>query len=111
MLNIDFELANQNNLSAEDLVFISYIELKLQEKKSDKGVITYKEILNELPIVFNSKSEQVNLKKLRRMLDNENMNKFITREVKQLGRGVGATTIFHINKENIDKLKIKGLVN
>ena len=39
------------------------------------------------------------------------MSKFITREVKQLGRGVGATTIFHINKENIDKLKIKGLVN
>ena len=40
MLNINFELANQNNLSAEDLVFISYIELKLQEKKSDKVVIT-----------------------------------------------------------------------
>ena len=111
MLNIDFSLANKNNLSADDLVFISYIELKLQEGEKDSGIIAYKEILRELPIVFNSKSEQVNLKKLRRMLDNENMSRFITREIKQLGRGVGATTIFYINRENVDKLKIKGLVN
>jgi hypothetical protein len=44
------------------------------------------------------------------MLNKEGVKKFITRETKQLGRGKGATTIFYVNKNNIQKLNVKNIV-
>jgi hypothetical protein len=45
------------------------------------------------------------------MLGNENIKKFVTREIKQLGKAKGAITIFYINRENVDMLRVRGLVN
>jgi hypothetical protein len=110
-MSINFDLAMKNNLNTEDLILISYIDLKLSEMNSSKGVINYNDILKDLPIIFNSRSEQVNVKKLRKMLSNENIKKFVTREIKQLGKAKGAITIFYINRENVDMLRVKGIVN
>lgn len=110
-MNINFDLAIKNNLNTEDLILISYIDLRLSEINSSKGVINYNDILKDLPIIFNSRSEQVNIKKLRKMLGNENIKKFITREIKQLGKAKGAITVFYVNKENVDMLRVRGLVN
>ena len=110
-MSINFDLAMKNNLNTEDLILISYIDLKLSEMNSSKCVINYNDILKDLPIIFNSRSEQVNVKKLRKMLSNENIKKFVTREIKQLGKAKGAITIFYINRENVDMLRVKGIVN
>ena len=69
-----------------------------------------KQIIKDLPIIFNSSSESTNIKKIRNMLNKEGVKKFITRETKQLGRGKGATTIFYVNKNNIQKLNVKNIV-
>ena len=108
MTNVNMDLAIKSNLNTEDLVLISYVERIVGELNCKE--INYKQIIKDLPIIFNSSSENTNIKKIRNMLNKEGVKKFITRETKQLGRGKGATTIFYVNKNNIQKLNVKNIV-
>ena len=45
------------------------------------------------------------------MLNKEGMQNFITRTIKQQGRGLGAKVEFKINSDNVKNLNTKGIVN
>ena len=45
------------------------------------------------------------------MLNKEGMQNFITRTIKQQGRGLGAKVEFKINGDNVKSLNTKGIVN
>ena len=44
------------------------------------------------------------------MLDKEGMKKFITRDILRKGREFGTVVLFRLNKENILKLNVEGVV-
>ena len=111
MTKINNDLAIKNNLNAEDIILISYLELINSEIGKDNHFsIGYSKIINDLPILFNS-TEKTNISKLRKMLNKEGMQNFITRTIKQQGRGLGAKVEFKINSDNVKNLNTKGIVN
>ena len=81
-----------------------------KEELGEEFELPYNRIINDLPIIFNSKSYEANSVKLRRMLDKEGMKKFITREILKKGREFGTVVLFKLNKTNIEKLNVKGIV-
>lgn len=111
MNRIDFDLFVDNKLNCEDLVIISYFELIANTEGDgesfNKG---YSEIIKDLPLIFQSKSENANIKKLRSILNKEGVKQFVTREIKQQGRGKGALTTFKLDIEKTKKLNVKGIV-
>lgn len=111
MTKINNDLAIKNNLNAEDIILISYLELINSEiGKDNQFSIGYNKIINDLPILFSS-TERSNIAKLRKMLNKEGMQNFITRTIKQQGRGLGAKVEFKINSDNVKNLNTKGIVN
>lgn len=111
MTNINNELAIENNLNTEDIVLISYFEFVNKMKGcNNEFVIGYNEIINDLPILFNS-TERSNVAKLRKMLNKEGVKVFITRSISQQGRGLGAKVLFKINRDKVEELNVKGIVN
>lgn len=111
-MNINFEMAITNNIDVKDITLISYLSLvSEQEKLGDEFELSYPKIINDLPIIFNSKSFDANSVKLRRMLDKEGMKKFVTRKILKKGRDFGTVVLFKLNKSNIEKLNAKGIVN
>ena len=110
-MNINFEMAIRNNIDVKDITLISYLSLiSEKEKLGEEFELPYNRIINDLPIIFNSKSYEANSVKLRRMLDKEGMKKFITREILKKGREFGTVVLFKLNKTNIEKLNVKGIV-
>ena len=111
MTKINNDLAIKNNLNAEDIILISYLELINSEiGKDNQFSIGYSKIINDLPILFSS-TERSNIAKLRKMLNKEGMQNFITRTIKQQGRGLGAKVELKINSDNVRNLNTKGIVN
>ena len=110
-MQFNMEMAINNNLNLNDLILLSFLELQVN-KNSDNGecAISYNEIIKSLPILFNSKAEVTNLARLRNSLNKEGFQKFITKEIIQEGRSKGAKVIFKLNKENLNKLNVKGIV-
>ncbi|WP_294156932.1 hypothetical protein [uncultured Clostridium sp.] len=110
-MNINFEMAISNNIDVKDITLISYLSLiSEKEKLGEEFEFAYSRIINDLSIIFNSKSYEANSVKLRRMLDKEGMKKFITREILKKGREFGTVVLFKLNKSNIEKLNVKGIV-
>lgn len=107
------ELVLENKLTIDDLVLLSAIELFATERDLDndcKFIMSYNEIIGELPVLFNS-SERSNIAKLRKILNKEGVQKFVTREISQRGRAKGALVVFTINKELLKELNVKGIVS
>lgn len=110
-MNINFEMAISNNIDVKDITLISYLSfISEKEKLGEEFELPYNRIINDLPIIFNSKSYEANSVKLRRMLDKDGMKKFITREILKKGREFGTVVLFKLNKTNIEKLNVKGIV-
>ena len=64
MTKINNDLAIKNNLNAEDIILISYLELINSEiGKDNQFSIGYSKIINDLPILFSS-TERSNIAKL-----------------------------------------------
>lgn len=110
-MQFNMELAINNDLNINDLIVLSFIELQVDKRgDGDKCIISYNEIIENLPIIFNSKSKVTNLARLRAVLNKESIEKFVTKEIEQEGRGKGAKITFKINRENLNKLNVKGIV-
>jgi hypothetical protein len=110
-MSVNFEMAISNNIDVKDITLISYLSLVSErENLGEEFELPYAKIINDLPIIFNNKSYEANSVKLRRMLDKEGMKKFITREILKKGREFGTVVLFKLNKPNIEKLIIKGIV-
>ena len=110
-MTIKFEVAINNNIDIKDLTLISYLYLVSEkENLGEEFEFPYSRIINDLPVIFNSKSYEANSDKLRRMLDKEGMKKFITRDILRKGREFGTVVLFKLNKENILKLNAEGVV-
>lgn len=110
-MSVNFEMAISNNINVKDITLISYLSLVSErENLGEEFELPYAKIINDLPIIFNNKSYEANAVKLRRMLDKEGMKKFITREILKKGREFGTGVLFKLNKQNIEKLIIKGIV-
>ena len=111
MTKINNDLAIKNSLNAEDIVLISYLELMNSEiGKDNQFSISYLKIIDDLPILFNS-TERSNIAKLRKMLNKEGVQNFVTRTITQQGRGLGAKVEFKINNDNVKSLNTKGIVS
>lgn len=112
MLDYNIELAKELNLNLEELVLLSAIELFANEKDLDNGnkfEMPYLELIERLPILFNSTTRS-NIAKLRKMLNKENIQLFVKREIIQRGRARGASVIFSIDKEMLNKLNVKNII-
>ena len=102
---------NKNNIDIKDITLISYLSLiSERENLGEEFEFPYSRIINDLPIIFNSKSYEANAVKLRRMLDKEGMKNFVTRDILKKGREFGTVVLFKLNKENILKLNVNGVV-
>lgn len=113
MLKCNMEMVREYQLSLDDLVLISAIELFANEKDLDndnKFDMQYSELIESLPILFNS-SERSNIAKLRKFLNRESIKHFVTRDITQQGRAKGAKVTFTINRHEVNKLNVKGLIN
>ena len=110
-MTIKFEVAISKNIDIKDITLISYLSLVSEkENLGEEFEFPYSRIINDLPIIFNSKSYEANSVKLRRMLDKEGMKNFVTRDILKKGREFGTVVLFKLNKENILKLNVKGVV-
>ena len=110
-MTVKFEVAINNNIDIKDITLISYLSLVSEsENLGEEFELPYSRIINDLPIIFNSKSYEANSVKLRRMLDKEGMKNFVTRDILKKGREFGTVVLFKLNKENILKLNVKGVV-
>ena len=78
-MNVNFEMALANNLDVKDLTILSYLDLKSEEKNSDEFELLYSQIIEDLPLIFNSKNYASNTVKIRRMLEKEGMKNFVHR--------------------------------
>lgn len=110
-MNVNFEMALANNLDVKDLTLLSYLDLKSEEKNSDEFELLYSQIIEDLPLIFNSKNYASNTVKIRRMLEKEGMKNFVHRDIFKRGNKYGTVTFFRLNKENIKKLNVKGIVS
>lgn len=113
MFSCNMEMVTELDFKLEDLVILNSIELFANEKDTDRDGIfelSYKEIIESLPIIFNS-SERSNVAKLRNFLNKDSVKKFVTREVAQQGRGKGALVTFTIDRDMFDKIKIRNLLS
>lgn len=110
-MQFNMELAIKNNLNLNDLIILSFIELQVDERGiNNECAISYSEIIKGLPIIFDSKANVTNLARLRATLNKDGIEKFITKEIIQEGRSKGAKVIFRLNRENLNKLNVKGIV-
>lgn len=108
---MNMEMIIENKLDSKDIVLIGLLNSISIEKGSDTFEYSYKDIVSDLPIIFNSSSFKANSTKIRRMLDKEGMRNFIGREVDKRGRGVGSVVVFTVNRCNIDKLDLKNIIS
>ena len=60
--------------------------------------------------MFKSKTHKANLVMLRRILDRKEVQEFVTREINKKGYPRGSIVTFTLNRKNIDKLGIEGIV-
>lgn len=107
MLEVNVNMIKDLGLTVEDLILLRLIDMHSEGREEFN--LSYKEILDDLPIMFHS-SERSNITKLRKMLNKESVQKFVTRQIKQQGRGKGALVTFKVNKDNLKKLNIKGII-
>lgn len=110
-MNLNMEMAIANGLDVKDITVISLLDLISNEKGSDVFEYSFTEIIKSLPIVFDGISIEANSVRLRRILDKEGMQKFVTRKSTHKGRGLGIIVTFNLNRKNIDLLNVKGLIN
>lgn len=102
--------AMENDLNINDICILGLLNTIAKEKNSDVFQCSYKEIMNELPLIFKSKDYDFNSKTLRKTLDKKTVKNFVNREIDRKGRGIGSIMTFKINRENINKLDIEGIV-
>ena len=102
--------AMENNLNINDICILGLLNTVAKEKNSDIFQYSYKEIIDDLPLVFKSKTHKANLVMLRRILDRKEVQKFVTREINKKGYPRGSIVTFTLNRKNIDKLGIEGIV-
>ena len=107
-MNINYVIESQ--LTSKDLCLIGLLDTISKEKNSDIFQYSYKEIIDDLPLVFKSKTHKANLVMLRRILDRKEVQKFVTREINKKGYPRGSIVTFTLNRKNIDKLRIEGIV-
>lgn len=107
-MNINYVIENQ--LTSKDLCLIGLLDTVSKEKNSDTFQYSYKEIIDDLPLVFKSKTHKANLVMLRRILDRKEVQKFVTREINKKGYPLGSIVTFTLNRKNIDILDIEGIV-
>lgn len=113
MITCNLMMVQELDLKLEELVVLSSIELFANEKDLNNDntfELSYKEIIDSLPIIFNS-SERSNVAKLRNFLNKDSIKKFVTREIVQQGRAKGALVIFTIDREMFNKIRIRNLIN
>lgn len=110
MLHTNMEIVIENNLTIEELIVLSALDLISEQKHTDTFDYKYMDLINSLPIVFRS-TERGNVKKLRQMLNKDGVKNFVTRTTKQLGRGNGACVTFYLDKEKLKKLNVKGIIS
>ena len=110
-MNLNMEFAIKNNLDVKDVTVISLLDLISKEKGKDEFDFSYSEIINHLPFIFDGVSMQSNTVRLRRILDKEGMQNFVTRSIRNEGPHKGRILTFKLNKENIKKLNVEGIVN
>lgn len=107
----NLSMVTENDLSLNDLVLLSYLELKINKYGiNGEYSISYDKIIKDLPLIFNAKANTTNLARLRTSLNKEGFQNFITREIIQEGRSKGAKIIFRANQNNLDLLGVKGIV-
>lgn len=110
-MRFNMNVALENDLSINDVVVIALIDgISKKRGVGNKCVIGYDEIISEIPLIFNS-SSQTNLKRLRAILNKESVERFVSRDIVQLGRGKGAEVTFTINKEMIDRLEFNDIIS
>ena len=100
----------ENNLSVDDICILSLLDTVAKEKNSDIFQYSYKEIIEDLPLIFKHEDYDHNSKILRKTLDKKTVKNFINRELDRKGRGIGCIVTFKLNRKNIDKLDIEGIV-
>ena len=111
MLKINMDIVNELNLNIDDVCLIAGIEDIFDFKGADSScIISYKEIIDDLPILFNS-TEKSNIVKLRNMLEREGIKSLITKTIKQQGRGKGALVTFTMDRQKVKELNVKGILN
>lgn len=107
-MNINFESLNEleiqkSKLKLDEIVFIGYVNHLSLENESNEFMYSYSDIFDNLPLVFNCKTLNGNYKKVKRILDNENVSRFIDRSNRRAGQK-GTEVYFKINRNEINKL-------
>ena len=107
-MNITYVM--ENNLNVNDICILGLLNTVAKEKNSDIFQYSYKEIMEDLPLIFKYEDYDCNSKILRKTLDKDTVKNFVNRSMERKGRGIGSIMTFTLNRENIDKLDIEGIV-
>ena len=100
----------ENNLSVDDICILSLLDTVAKEKNSDIFQYSYKEIIEDLPLIFKHEDYDHNSKILRKTLDKKTVKNFVNRKIDRKGRHLGSIMTFELNRANMDKLDIEGIV-
>ena len=107
-MNINYVIESQ--LTSKDLRLIGLLDTISKEKSSDIFQYSYKEIIEDLPLIFKHEDYDHNSKILRKTLDKKTVKNFVSRKIDRKGRHLGSIMTFELNRANMDKLDIEGIV-
>lgn len=108
--NMDEDILLKNKLQLDDAVTLGYINYKSKVNKSNEFKISYSEMINDLPLVFNCKTINGNYKKINRVLEKDIIKHILTKTTKRIGNQKGTEVIININRIEMDKLKLNNII-
>lgn len=113
--NISIKKASSFGLSIEDLVLLNCCldyfnktdieKIYLEEVNDMLYYIDYNILINDLPIIFNGKTERGNKEKLRRMLSGKLSNLLIRKQYSNKDLG-GSKIFMYLNRSEYRKLTL-----
>lgn len=104
----DEDYANKYNLNIEHVLFIAYMYRISKKLDKDEFQYSYADMFDDLKIIFFTKSLNSKYKKVKKILDHEGVQAFITRSNnRKCPNGIEVT--FKLNTGAIKALKVDNM--